>query len=62
MAGENRVTHVQDLTVEPFYIAKYRVTYAQYQAFVEAEDGFHNLTWWQGMPPEYRYNSAIARK
>jgi len=40
--------------VAPFYIAQYLVTYAQYQAFVEAEDGFDNPVWWQGMPPAYQ--------
>jgi formylglycine-generating enzyme required for sulfatase activity len=51
---EARVTHVQYFDVAPFYIAKHLVTYAQYQAFVEAEDGFGNLIWWQGMPAAYQ--------
>jgi hypothetical protein len=38
--------------VEPFYIAKYPVTYVQYRAFLEADDGFHNQDWWQGLPFE----------
>ena len=42
--------------VEPFHIAKYPVTYRQYRAFLEAEDGYHNPDWWQGLwvdqPPE----------
>ncbi len=41
-------------TVAPFYIAKYPITYAQYEAFVEAEDGYNNPEWWQGMPQEYQ--------
>jgi formylglycine-generating enzyme required for sulfatase activity len=51
---EAKVMYSQQCTVAPFYIAKYLVTYAQYQAFVEAEDGFENLTWWQGMPTVYQ--------
>ncbi len=51
---ENKVTQIQDLNVEPFYISKYLITYAQYQAFVDAEDGFGNFTWWQDMPSEYQ--------
>ena len=43
-------------TVEPFQIAKYPVTYRQYRAFLDAEDGYHNPEWWQGLrvdqPPE----------
>ncbi|MBL8259931.1 MAG: SUMF1/EgtB/PvdO family nonheme iron enzyme [Candidatus Competibacteraceae bacterium] len=33
-------------TVEPFQIAKYPVTYRQYRAFLDAEDGYHNAKWW----------------
>lgn len=33
-----------------YQLAKYPVTYAQYQAFVEAEDGFHVDQWWDGFP------------
>ena len=51
---ESKVTNIQNLNVEPFYISKFLVTYAQYQAFVEAEDGFRNITWWQDMPPDYQ--------
>ncbi len=36
--------------VESFYIAKYPVTYVQYHAFLEADDGFRNPVWWQGLP------------
>lgn len=41
-------------TVQPFYVAQYQVTYAQYQSFVEAEDGFNNAAWWAGMPEQYQ--------
>ncbi len=40
-------------TVSPFYLAKYPVTYAQYQAFVNASDGFNDSRWWRGMPSQY---------
>lgn len=50
-AGEvDKTTYTQDFTVEPFYLAQYLVTNAQYQAFVDAEDGFAHSLWWQGMP------------
>ncbi|NWJ48811.1 MAG: SUMF1/EgtB/PvdO family nonheme iron enzyme [Chloroflexi bacterium] len=39
--------------VQPFYIAQYQVTYAQYQAFVKAKDGYKNREWWQGFPKRY---------
>jgi hypothetical protein len=34
-------------TVEPFYIAKYPVTYCQYRGFLEATDGYRNERWWE---------------
>ena len=40
--------------VAPFYLARYPVTYAQYEAFVKASDGFDNAVWWRDMPAEYR--------
>jgi formylglycine-generating enzyme required for sulfatase activity len=35
--------------VEPFYIAKYPVTWIQYRTFLEAEDGYRNKIWWKGL-------------
>jgi len=34
-----------------FWIAKYPVTYAQYRAFLEADDGFRNDRWWREPTP-----------
>jgi formylglycine-generating enzyme required for sulfatase activity len=51
---EAKTIHVQHFHVEPFYIAKYLVTNAQFQAFVDADDGFDNFAWWQGMPEAYQ--------
>ena len=33
-----------------FYIAKYPITHAQFQTFINAKDGFSNVGWWQDMP------------
>lgn len=36
--------------VEPtFWLARYPITYSQFQAFVEADDGFTNPVWWEGL-------------
>jgi formylglycine-generating enzyme required for sulfatase activity len=35
--------------VEPFYIAKFPVTWIQYRAFLDADDGFREPSWWQGL-------------
>ncbi len=50
--------------VQPFYVAKYLITYPQFQAFVEASDGFKNERWWQGFPDWYikhKISSAVAQ-
>ncbi|BDI04975.1 SUMF1/EgtB/PvdO family nonheme iron enzyme [Sphaerotilus microaerophilus] len=35
--------------VEPFRMARYPVTWAQYDAFLKAEDGFCNPAWWSDL-------------
>jgi len=37
------------LDVKPFKMAKYPITYAQFQVFIAAGNGFWNATWWQGL-------------
>jgi formylglycine-generating enzyme required for sulfatase activity len=39
-------------TVQPFYIAKYPVTFAQFQVFLDDPDGFERDEWWQGLHQE----------
>ncbi|MCP5085319.1 MAG: formylglycine-generating enzyme family protein, partial [Rhodobacteraceae bacterium] len=39
---------VPDPANPAFYIAQYPVTQAQFQAFIEAEDGYANPRWWAG--------------
>jgi hypothetical protein len=52
--GGAMVIERQTFSVQPFYIAKYQITYAQYEAFVQATDGFNNPEWWTAMPVEYQ--------
>ena len=35
-----------------FRIARYPVTWQQFNAFVAADDGYHNPTWWEGLQHE----------
>jgi len=47
--------------VKPYYISRYPITNAQYDAFVQAPDGFRDSQWWDGLaecdnqspPPKY---------
>lgn len=47
-------------SVEPFRMAAYPVTGAQFRAFVEAQDGYANARWWQEL--ERREVGADALK
>ncbi|MCK6581210.1 MAG: SUMF1/EgtB/PvdO family nonheme iron enzyme, partial [Anaerolineae bacterium] len=49
-------------TVQPFYIARYLVTYEQFQAFVKADDGWNNPVWWAGMPEEYQRGTPADQR
>lgn len=53
--GENggRVIHVDD-----FMIAKYPITNAQYQVFIDATDGYRNLDWWNFLPAACEWRQA----
>ncbi|MCI0351941.1 MAG: formylglycine-generating enzyme family protein, partial [Acidobacteriales bacterium] len=35
--------------VAPSHISKYLVTWMQYRAFLEADDGYRNAAWWRGL-------------
>jgi len=51
-------------TIKPFCAAKYLITYAQFQAFLDAPDGFEDARWWQDFPEEYikqAMSSAVAQ-
>jgi formylglycine-generating enzyme required for sulfatase activity/energy-coupling factor transporter ATP-binding protein EcfA2 len=38
--------------IAPFYVARYLVTVAQFEAFMDAPDGFDDTRWWREMPEE----------
>ena len=35
--------------VASFYMSKFPVTYAQFQAFIDAQDGYYNPEWWRAL-------------
>jgi hypothetical protein len=39
----------QEMELPIFWIARYPVTYTQFQTFMDAPDGWHNPEWWQGL-------------
>ncbi len=44
--------NVGGFDVEPFFIARYTVTYRQYRAFLEADEGYHSRRWWDDLERE----------
>jgi len=42
------------LSLERFWIAKYPITYMQFQTFLDAPDGFERDEWWDGLDATYR--------
>jgi formylglycine-generating enzyme required for sulfatase activity len=47
----------ETFTVQPFYIAKYPITYRQFEVFVEAKDGFKNAHWWENLSADKDHKS-----
>jgi formylglycine-generating enzyme required for sulfatase activity len=43
-----------DFEIKPFYIAKYPITFVQFQAFLDDPDGFGCDKWWKGLYEKYR--------
>jgi formylglycine-generating enzyme required for sulfatase activity len=52
--GGKLIIEERTFEVQPFYISRYLITYAQYEAFVNAADGYNNPKWWQGFPEGYQ--------
>jgi formylglycine-generating enzyme required for sulfatase activity len=50
------------LIIPPFFIARYQVTYAQFQAFVKANDGFEDDRWWAEMPHSYKKQKLASQR
>lgn len=46
--------------IPDFYVAKYLITYVQFQAFLDATDGFHDGRWWEDMPDQYKRQTMSA--
>ncbi len=51
-AGEVEIENHGTFEVAPFRIAAYPVTYAQYKAFLDADDGYRSADWWEGLTQE----------
>lgn len=41
-------------SVKPFFIARYPITYCQFQAFLEDKEGWNRDEWWNGIPEKFK--------
>ncbi|MBN1119457.1 MAG: SUMF1/EgtB/PvdO family nonheme iron enzyme [Anaerolineae bacterium] len=41
--------YVEIFDVQPFYMAKYPITFEQFQVFIDDPEGFKNPEWWEGL-------------
>lgn len=48
--GEEQKT----LFLPTFRISRYPITYQQFQAFIDAEDGIRNMQWWDGLAYQHK--------
>ncbi|NLF77023.1 MAG: formylglycine-generating enzyme family protein, partial [Chloroflexi bacterium] len=50
----------ESLTLPTFSIARYPITYRQFQAFIDADDGSHNPEWWHGLAADAEHKAALG--
>ena len=51
-----------NFAVRHFFISRYQVTSRQFDAFINATDGFENPDWWQDMPDEFMQQSIKTER
>jgi formylglycine-generating enzyme required for sulfatase activity len=44
----------QEVYLPTYYIARYPITYTQFQVFVDSEDGIRNDRWWNGLAEQFK--------
>lgn len=48
--------------VEPFYMAKYPITYEQYQVFVDDPRGYKKALWWRGLDADVDHRKEPGKQ
>ncbi len=57
LARDNE-TPQRSVTLPAYRISRYPVTYTQFQAFLDAPDGFHSPLWWDGLAADEQHRRA----
>jgi hypothetical protein len=58
-AGQVTLETGDTFPVGPFRIARYPVTWCQYRAFLDAQDGYRHRRWWRGLRHEKAPGKAL---
>ena len=56
--GVVQIERAREFKVEPLYMAKYPITYQQYQAFIDDPEGFLNPSWWEELTADKDHKAA----
>jgi C_GCAxxG_C_C family probable redox protein len=56
--GMVEVERAGQFEVETFYLAKYPITFQQFQAFIDAPDGFSDSAWWKDLSADANHFTA----
>ncbi|MBZ0279523.1 MAG: formylglycine-generating enzyme family protein, partial [Anaerolineae bacterium] len=60
LMGDGKEQH--EVYLPTYFIGRYPVTYRQFQAFLDADDGFESDQWWVGIEEKYRKQSMVAQQ
>lgn len=55
-------SEIGPITIAPFFIAQYQITFPQFQAFIDAKDGYHLERWWSEMPNAYKKQDLVNQR
>jgi formylglycine-generating enzyme required for sulfatase activity len=61
-AGDFIYQTAQQRTLPTYAVARYPITYVQFQTFLDAPDGFNEEAWWAGLTPEYQKQPMDPQK
>lgn len=57
-SGTVQIERAGEYEVEPFYLAKYPITYKQFQVFIDDPEGFGQKSWWKGIAADKDHRKA----
>ncbi len=59
---QTNTNEIESVQLFPYCIAKYHITFLQFQAFIEADDGFNRAEWWQDFSENYQFQKLPEQR